>query len=482
MSLIPMVDAVRHWSSVAGDDPALTVDERTLSFRELDVMTERAGHELLGLGVTQGDRVTLALPNSIDFIVAAIAILKVGASIAPISHRLPLIERQALIDLTGPSLVIGVDPADHPGQHCVRQLELDASGEVPRLPTVVSDTWKITTSGGTSGQPKLIVTTTPALIDLDAKPDYLLPKRGVVLIPGPLYHTAPFAQSLLALFHGNHVIIESRFDAQMTMELLERHKANFVLLVPTMMNRIWKLPAAQRDRDLSALTTVFHMAARCPTWLKQVWIDWLGPERIFELYGASDSPANAIITGTEWLAHPGSVGRPALGEMCVRDADGRTLPPTELGEIWMRPPTGMPSRALVVGADTPSSDGWTTVGDLGWMDEDGYVYIADRRSDMIITGGENVFAAEVEAALERHDGVLSSAVVGLPDDDLGQRVHAVVEVTEGVTEEHLRSHMDQHLARYKTPRTYELTSEALRDDAGKIRKSDLVARHADSRS
>ncbi|EHB58799.1 o-succinylbenzoate--CoA ligase [Mycolicibacterium rhodesiae JS60] len=477
-----MVDAVRHWSAVAGDDPALTVDERTLSFRELDLMTETAGHELLRLGVVQGDRVTLALPNSVEFIVAAIAILKVGAAIAPLSHRLPLIERQALIDLTEPSLVIGVDPADHPGKRCVRQLDISPTADAPRLPTVVSETWKITTSGGTSGRPKLIITTTPALIDLDAKPDYLLPKRGVVLIPGPLYHTAPFAQSLLAIFHGCHVIIESRFDAQLTMELLERHKVNFVLLVPTMMNRIWKLPAVQRDRDLSALTTVFHMAARCPVWLKQAWIDWLGPERIFELYGASDSPANAIISGSEWLAHPGSVGRPALGEMCIRDHDGNTLPPKEIGEIWMRPPIGVQSRARVVGADQPHDDGWTTVGDLGWMDDDGYVYIADRRSDMIITGGENVFAAEVEAALERHAGVLSSAVVGLPDDDLGQRVHAIVEVADGVTEEDLRSHMEQHLARYKTPRTYELTNNALRDDAGKIRKSDLISSYVDSQS
>jgi bile acid-coenzyme A ligase len=477
--MIPMVEAVRHWSAVAGDDPAVTVDDRTVTFRELDVMTEHAGNELVRLGVAVGDRVTVALPNSIDFIVSAIAILKVGASIAPISHRLPLIERQALIELTQPSLVIGADPDDHPGQLCIHRLDTHASSAPSRLPTVISETWKVTTSGGTSGRPKLIVTTTPAVIDLDAKPDYLLPKRGVVLIPGPLYHTAPFAQSLLAVFHGCHVIIEPRFDARLTMELLERYRVNFVLLVPTMMNRIWKLPAEQRDRDLSALKTVFHMAARCPMWLKQAWIDWLGADRIFELYGASDSPANAVISGSEWLSHPGSVGRPALGEMSIRDADGRTVPPNQVGEIWMRPPAGASSRALVVGADTATRDGWTTVGDLGWMDEDGYVYIADRRSDMIVTGGENVFAAEVEAALELHEGVLSSAVVGIPDDDLGQRVHAFVEVIDGVLEEDLRSHMDKHLARYKTPRSYELTNQSLRDDAGKVRKADLVAGRTD---
>ncbi|HSY14395.1 MAG TPA: AMP-binding protein [Jatrophihabitantaceae bacterium] len=478
MGQIPMVQAIRHWACHAPADPALTVDGTTLTFAELDTLTESAGHALLRLGVIAGDRVTVALPNSIEFIVASIAILKVGAAIQPISHRLPLAERQAIVELAEPALIIGVDSLDHPDRHCVPGLPTTAIQGEQRLPEVVSTTWRITMSGGSTGRPKLIITTTPALIDLDAKPDYLLPQRGVVLIPGPLYHTAPFTQSLLALMHGNHLILEKRFDAAATMELLERYRVNFVLLVPTMMSRIWKLPAEDRDRDLSALTTVFHMAASCPRWLKQAWIDWLGPDRIFELYGASDSPANAVISGPEWLLHPGSVGRPALGDMCVMDADGRPLPAGEIGEIWMRPPAGMPSRARVVGGDTVQRDGWTTVGDLGSIDADGYLYIADRRSDMIVTGGENVYTAEVEAALDRHHGVLSSAVIGLPDDDLGQRVHAVVEVAAGVTEDELRSHLSEQLDRYKTPRSYELTQRPLRDDAAKVRKSELIRRHA----
>jgi bile acid-coenzyme A ligase len=482
MGQIPMVEAIRHWASRSASQPALTVEDTTLTFAELDVLTEFAAQELLRLGVQRGDRVTVALPNSVEFVVASIAILKVGAAIQPVSHRLPLVERQAIVDLAQPSLIIGADAVEHPDCRCVPHLATWPATNASPLPEVVSEIWKITTSGGTTGQPKLIITTTPALIDLEAKPDYLLPKRGVVLIPGPLYHTAPFTQSLLALFHGNHVILEKRFDAATTMDLLERYRVNFVLLVPTMMSRIWKLPARDRDRDLSSLTTVFHMAASCPVWLKQAWIDWLGPGRIFELYGASDSPANTIIGGTEWLEHRGSVGRPALGEICIMDTQGRRLPPTEIGEIWMRPANGTASRAQVVGASTPQRDGWTTVGDLGWMDGDGYLYIADRRTDMIVTGGENVYSAEVEAALDRHPGVLSSAVIGLPDDDLGQRVHAVVEVAEGVTEETLRTHLAQQLDRYKTPRTYELTHRPVRDDASKVRKSDLIRRSLNTAS
>ncbi|HSY14560.1 MAG TPA: AMP-binding protein [Jatrophihabitantaceae bacterium] len=474
MGQIPMVSAIRHWASHTGSRPALTVEDTTLTFEELDLLTERAGHELVRLGVQRGDRVTVALPNSIEFIVASIAILKVGAAIQPISHRLPLVERQAIVDLVAPSLIIGADASEHPDRRCASHITTGPATKSAPLPDVVSEIWKITTSGGTTGQPKLIITTTPAVIDLDAKPDYLLPARGVVLIPGPLYHTAPFTQSLLALFHGNHVILEKRFDAATTMQRLERYRVNFVLLVPTMMSRIWKLPANERDRDLSSLTTVFHMAASCPVWLKQAWIDWLGPDRIFELYGASDSPANTIISGSEWLKHRGSVGRASFGEICIMDSDGHSLAPSEIGEIWMRPPAGMPSRAQVVGANSGQRDGWTTVGDLGWMDSDGYLYIADRRTDMIVTGGENVYSAEVEAALDRHQGVLSSAVIGLPDDDLGQRVHAVVEVAEGVTEQDLRHHLAEQLDRYKTPRTYELTRRPLRDDAAKVRKSELI--------
>jgi len=193
---------------------------------------------------------------------------------------------------------------------------------------------EVTTSGGTSGVPKLIVTTTAAEVDDDAKPDYLLPKDDVVLIPGPLHHSAPFTTSVLSIVHGNHLILGARFDAAKTLSLIDQWHPSFLLLVPTMMQRISRLPDDVRARtDTSSLRTVFHMASRCPEWLKDEWIRWLGPERIFELYGASDSPGNTIISGPEWLEHRGSVGRPALGEFAIRGTDGTTLPPGEVGEI-----------------------------------------------------------------------------------------------------------------------------------------------------
>jgi bile acid-coenzyme A ligase len=470
-----MVTLLRRLAAERPRSHALTVDERTLSFAEVNDLSERAAHRYADLGVGPGDIVVIALPNSVEFMVAAFATLKVGASIGPLSHRLPLPEREQLVELANPRLIVGVNPSEHPARPGITGA-LETEGDTPEpLPVVVSQQWKVTTSGGTSGVPKLIVTTTAADVDDDAQPDYLLPKDDVVLIPGPLHHSAPFTTSMLSIVHGNHLILGTRFDAAKTLSLIDEWHPSFLLLVPTMMQRISRLPDDVRARtDMSSLRTVFHMASRCPEWLKDEWIRWLGPEPIFELYGASDSPGNTIISGPEWLEHRGSVGRPALGEFAIRGTDGTTLPPGEVGEIWIRPPQGMPTRARVVGAPPQPADGWATVGDVGWLDADGYLYVSDRRTDMLVTGGENVYPAEVEGALESHPGVLSSVVIGLPDDDLGHRIHAIVQVSPNTTEADLRDHIAGKLARYKNPRSYELVDHPLRDDAGKVRKSELV--------
>jgi bile acid-coenzyme A ligase len=473
--VVPMVQAFRAWAAAYPDARALTVDEQTLSYAELDERTDEVARALAEMGVTEGDYVTVALPNSVGFVVSTIAILKLGAVVQPVSSRLPSRERDAIVGLAGSKLVIGAE-----GDGCVRHVPDismlrpgDRARSLPAEP--VSRPWRASTSGGSSGRPKLIVGTASAMVDLDS-PDYLLPAEGVVMIPGPLYHGAPFLIGITALFHGNHLVLERRFDAERTIAVADRLGATYLLLVPTMMHRIWRLNPSLRQTTLPALKVLFHLASSCPRWLKEAWLQWLGPERVYELYGASDAPNRTIINGTEWLAHPGSVGLARQGEFKICDTSGAEVPTGETGEIWMRPPPGHSERSYVVGADMRVVDGWSSVGDLGWLDQDRYLYIADRRTDMIITGGENVFPAEVEAALERHPGVRSSAVIGAPDDDLGQRVHAIVEVDDGVTEQDLRAHMVAHLVRYKTPRTYELTTDPIRDDAGKVRKQALQAR------
>jgi len=243
-----------------------------------------------------------------------------------------------------------------------------------------------------------------------------------------------------------------------------------------MMQRIWRLPDEERKRfDLSSLQTVMCSGAPSPEWLKRAWIGWLGPERIWEAYGGSERIGGTLISGTEWLEHPGSVGRPT-GDRRIRILDdaGRDLPPRQVGLVYMMPPGGQGSTYSYVGARADATpDGWETLGDVGYLDEDGYLYLVDRKTDMIVTGGANVYPAEVEAAIDSHPAVRSSAVIGLPDDDLGQRVHAIVDATEHLGESGLRAHLAERLAGYKIPRTFEFVEEPLRDDAGKVRRSAL---------
>jgi bile acid-coenzyme A ligase len=269
----------------------------------------------------------------------------------------------------------------------------------------------------------------------------------------------------------------TRFDASEALALLEKHRVEWVLFVPTMMQRIWRLPAEERERfDSSSLVRVMCTGAPSPVWLKQAWIDWLGPEKIWEAYGGSERIAGTQIGGVEWLQHPGSVGKPTGGrKIRVLRPDGAECAPGEIGEIYMMPYGGQGTTYRYIGAEMPTTgDGWETLGDLGHLDEAGYLYLADRKTDMIVTGGSNVFPAEVEAALDAHPAVRSSAVVGLPDDDLGQRIHAIVDApADDVTADVLREHLAAHLVRYKIPRSFEFVTEVLRDDAGKLRRSAL---------
>jgi bile acid-coenzyme A ligase len=268
-----------------------------------------------------------------------------------------------------------------------------------------------------------------------------------------------------------------KFDAEGVLREVAARKATWLYLVPTMMSRIQRLPSAVRAQyDVSSLRRVWHVAAPCPPWLKRAWIDWLGPDVIWEVYGATESQAATVISGRQWLKKPGSVGRVVVGEMKVVGPDGISLPTGEVGDIFERPKPGEPPSFRYRGAeDIKSTDGWSTVGDIGSIDADGYVFLSDRRSDLILVGGANVYPAEVEAALEECPQVRSCAVIGLPDDDLGQSVHAVVERSDHITAEELLAHLVSRLVRYKLPRTIEFVSFPLRDDAGKVRRSQLRA-------
>jgi bile acid-coenzyme A ligase len=331
-------------------------------------------------------------------------------------------------------------------------------------------------SGGSTGAPKLILPRNPGLYDPEA-PSALFKARAAVLVPGPLYHAVPFSAAWQGLFGGAKAVLMRRFDAAECLALIEKHRIDRVHFVPTMMVRIWKLPEAERRaRDVSSLDFVMTGSAPCPPWVMRAFIEWLGPDVMHESFGPSERIGGTSITGREWLEHPGSVGRP-MGNARLRILDPETLedvPPGELGEIFMLPQSGPGSTYRYVGANARrTADGWESVGDMGRFDADGYLYLGDRRSDMILCGGRNIYPAEVEAALEEHPAVRSSCVIGLPDDDLGNRVHALVEVAHEVPDAELRAHVAERLVHYKVPASFERVSEPLRDDAGKVRRSAL---------
>jgi len=456
--------------------PALIHDGEIRTRESLDRRGNRLARAYAARGVKAGDLVTLALPNGIEFLEACLAIWKLGATPSPISARLPERERQAIVELAQPALVVGVAEGVYGDLPSVPVGFEPASehGDEP-LPDLVPRHARAMTSGGSTGRPKLIVDLSPGICDPELAENGMV-VDGTTLVPGPLYHAGPFITAWQCLHSGGTAVLMSRFDAEEALALIERYAVDWVLFVPTMMLRIWRLPEAVRSRfDLSSLRRIMCTGAPCPAWLKLAWIDWLGPERIWEAYGGSERISGTVISGTEWLERPGSVGRPSGGRhVRILDEDGRECAAGEIGEVYMMPAQGPGTTYRYVGAEASTTeDGWETLGDMGHVDEDGYLYLADRKTDMIVVGGANIYPAEVEAALEAHPAVRSSAVIGLPDPDLGQKLHAIVELAEAVSDEALREHLVEHLVVYKIPRSIERVSEPLRDDAGKVRRSAL---------
>jgi bile acid-coenzyme A ligase len=478
---ISMGDTFTYQAKRDPDRLAVICGDESITRKELESRANRAARAFAGLGVGPGDLVTIALPNGIDFYVAVAAAWKLGAIPAPLSYRLPDIERNAILELAQPTLVVGVQPSRVTGRPALAP-GWQPPSDLPDdpLPSVVSPSWVALASGGSTGRPKVIVNARPATVDPTA-PIVGMQIDGVQLVPGPLYHNGPFSFSLNGLFTGSTIVLMERFDAEAVLQLIEKHRVDWIFAVPTMLRRIWQLPAEVRERaDLSSLRLIFSSGSPWPAWLKQEYLNWLGPDRILEVYGGTEQNGSTVITGRESLEHPGSVGKAMAGtEVRILDPKtGADLPPLEIGEVYFGVPGGPGSTYRYLGAEAKVRDGRETLGDLGYLDADGFLYLVDRRTDLVVSGGANIYPAEVEAALERHPDVRSAAVVGLPDDDLGNRVHAIVDVGQAPAEHHpdhhsLRSHLREHLAPYKVPRTFEFVTHPLRDDAGKLRRSAL---------
>jgi acyl-CoA synthetase (AMP-forming)/AMP-acid ligase II len=339
-------------------------------------------------------------------------------------------------------------------------------------------------SSGTTGQPKGI------LRDLAAVgPDEPLPAREflramfgfregmIYLNPAPLYHSAPQASVSAALRLGCTAVVMERFDPEHWLALVERYRVTHSQMVPSMFSRLLRLPPEVRARyDTSSLECIVHAAAPCPVHVKQAMIDWLGPI-ITEYYGATEANGFTFCTTAEWLAHPGTVGRAILGELLILDGAGNECPAGTDGTVWFRGATSFEYfRDPEKTAESRSRDGTASaVGDVGHVDADGYLYLTDRKSYMIISGGVNIYPQETENVLSAHPAVQDVAVIGVPNDDLGEEVKAVVQLADpaaagpGLAQD-LIEYCRDRLAHFKCPRTVDFVPELPRSETGKLYK------------
>jgi long-chain acyl-CoA synthetase len=492
--------------------------ERRLDATALQARVGRAASGLASLGVGPGEVVALFLRNDLAFLEASLACSRLGAYSTPVNWHFSEQEaRYVFVDSDARVIVIhadllrrvggaipkacrilvvetppeiaaayGLDPAAvaAPPGACEwsRWLEDFDLYEGPNAPPPGA----IIYTSGTTGRPKGVRRSPPSSGQIElsrqvARRVFGLGVSGseiVTVIPGPMYHSSPNGYATLAAGMGATVILMPRFDAEELLRLIERHRVTHVQMVPIMFHRLLGLPEAVRCKyDVSSLKFVSHAAAPCPSSVKQAMLDWWGPV-IHEFYGSTETGALTFSTPKDWVARPGTVGRPIPeAEVKILGEDGATRSTGEQGEIVAR------SRALpdfTYQGDTgmrrdADRDGLIATGDIGYLDEDGFLFLCDRAKDMIVSGGVNIYPAEIEAQLSKMPGVADCAVFGIPDDEYGESICAAVQPVSGavVSAEAVRAFVREHLSGYKVPRRVDFYAELPREDSGKIFKRRL---------
>ncbi len=476
---IPFGTRLRQLAEQSGDERAVVTvapDGRThaMTFGELDARANQWARALAAAGAEMGSLVALAIPNSEELVLAALGCWKIGAVPVPMRWDLPDWERSRVLKVIDP--VVLVDE-----QHR-SALTLRAAGESDHpLPDVVSPMVNGICSSGSTGLPKVILNLARALWTPEHSVPFMahwmpVPQPQTILVPGPMYHTNGFAP-LNNLLGGDRLVILEKFDAAIVVDSIERYRITNFTATPTMLARIAALPDIRR-RDFSSVAWILQGAAVMPPALLHTWFELLSPEQILMAYGMTENLGLTALRGDEWLAHRGSVGRGFRGtEIRILDEQGNELGPGEQGEVYLRAPMSAGYRYLGGAPPLPSTpDGFRSAGDIGHLDTDGYLYIADRRVDMIITGGANVFPAEVECALAEHPDIDDVVVIGLSDPQWGRRVHAVVQPADSsaLTEQQVIDYAKSRLAAYKVPKTVEFVDQIPRTAATKVNRSAMV--------
>jgi long-chain acyl-CoA synthetase len=497
-----------------GDQPAIVMagSGETVTYRELEARSNRIAHLLRAAGLKRLDHYAIFMENHPRYIECCAAGERSGlyytcvnsfltsgelAYIVNNSLSKALITSEArrevalaaLRDCPQVELCLIVDgPGEGEG---VKNLD-EAIAEFPDTP--IADESLGTSmlySSGTTGRPKGILRPLPlqppgqmtpigvAISDL-----WRIREGQIYLSPAPLYHSAPLASVNMTIRKGGTVIVMERFEEEHFLELVERRRVTYSQLVPTMFSRMLKLPETTRRRyDLSSLEVALHGAAPCPVPVKQAMIDWWGPI-ILEYYAATEGIGMTICDSADWLKHPGTVGKTLLGEAHVLDEEFREVPVGQTGKIWFKTATQFEyfnDPVKTAEANSPDRT-MSTVGDIGHVDEEGYLYLTDRASFMIISGGVNVYPQECENLLVTHPKVADAAVFGAPNEEMGEEVKAVVQLMPGFEAgenlvEELMAFCRDNLARHKCPRSIDFEAELPRLPTGKLYKAPLRERY-----
>ncbi len=500
---------------------AILSGDRRRTSEDIRARASRAAAGFETLGVRRGDTVALCLRNDFPFLEASLGAGTIGAYPVPVNwHYTGEEARHIFTDSNARLIVIHSDllaavravlPAEVPvivvktpleiaATYGVSLSDCEAPADFPEW-----DAWLATRAtapndraeapgtiiytSGTTGKPKGVRRNAPTLeqVALFAKirarqfgfaPHLAAPSRITTVITGPMYHSAPNAYGMFATRVGANVILQPRFDPEELLQMIERHRVTHLHMVPIMFNRLLKLPEnVKRKYDLSSLEFVVHAAAPISPAIKRAMIEWWGPI-ITEYYGSTETSVVTFCTAEEWLARPGTVGR-AIPECTLRvvDADGNDVPRGTIGEVIARIEDVADFRyhGEAAARRPPEHGGLIAPGDIGYLDEEGFLFLRDRSKDMLISGGVNIYPAEIEAELHRMPGLADCAAFGIPDEEFGEAVCAVIQPQPGVTltESDVRAFLDGRLARYKIPRRIEFRTDLPREDSGKIFKRKL---------
>jgi long-chain acyl-CoA synthetase len=467
---------------------AIVDGDRRISYGELHERSCRAARALGALGVAAEDRVAVALRNRPEFFEVSAGAAMLGSEVVPISWRAKVEELGYMVEDSGAKVLVAESEVDGVTAHVLRvdhdyQEALAAQPASPPAGALDSaPTFYRAYTSGTTGRPKAIErprsTVDSYLASMRAYPllQGLTSPDEVHLACGPVYHTAPRAFSSYSLLLGQKLVLMRHFDAEECMRLIERERVTWTHMVPINFVRILAFGDATTF-DVTSMKRVLHAAAPCPVDVKRRIMERFPPDVVWEYYGMTEGLAT-IISPREWLRKPGSVGTHAPNiEVHILDEAGREVPPGDVGLIYVTPMGG--SRFSYAGAPEKDEEAWRgdlyTVGDMGYLDYDGYLFLTDRKQDMIISGGANIYPAEVEAVLYAHPAVGDVTVIGVPDAEWGEQVKAIVEPRAGVevTERELIDFCRANLSHDKCPRSIDFVEELPRDPNGKVRKREL---------